>query len=70
MDEKGKMIEALSKYPDMVIKTALLYAMNLYDYGVDVTTKWETATQQAASLYSARQKGYYEALEEIKSQKG
>lgn len=65
MDEKAKMIETLSKYPDMVIKTALAYAINMYDYGVDVTTKWETATQQVDALYRARQKGYYDALEKI-----
>lgn len=63
-DDKSKMlIEELSKMPPMVIATAYLHAINYTLYGVDVTEKWITATQNASILEKAYRKGYYDALQ-------
>ena len=62
--ESKQLIEELSKMPPMVIATAYLHAINYTLYGVDVTEKWETATQNANALERAYRKGYYDALQE------
>ena len=54
------LIDELSKMPPMVIATAYLHAMNYVNYGVDVTEKWLTATQQASALEKAYRDGFYE----------
>lgn len=61
--ESEQLIEELSKMPPMVIATAYLHAINYTLYGVDVTEKWLTATQQAFALESAHRKGYYDAMQ-------
>lgn len=61
--ESEQLIEELSKMPPMVIATAYLHAINYTLYGVDVTEKWVTATQNASALEKAYQKGYYEAMQ-------
>jgi hypothetical protein len=38
-------------------KYALLYAQNIMKYGVDISEKWETATQNAAALNVAYLRG-------------
>ena len=58
-----QLIDELSKMPPMVIATAYLYAINYTLYGEDVTEKWLTATQNAAALERAYQKGWYDALQ-------
>lgn len=57
------LIDELSKMPPMVIATAYLHAMNYVNYGVDVTEKWLTATQNASALEKAYKKGYFDALQ-------
>ena len=61
--ESKMLIDKLSKMPPMVIATAYLHAINYTLYGVDVTEKWLTATQNASELEKAYQKGYYDALQ-------
>ena len=60
--ESKQLIDELSKMPPMVIATAYLHAINYTLYGVDVTDKWVTATQNASALEKAYQEGYYEGL--------
>lgn len=63
-DYKSKeLLEELSKMPPMVISIAYLHAINYTLYGVDVTEKWVTATQQASCLEQAYRKGYYDAMQ-------
>lgn len=64
--ECEQLIDELSKMPPKVIATAYLHAINYTLYGVDVTEKWETATQNAAALDIAYRKGYYDALQRLK----
>lgn len=42
---------------DMVTQLAMMYAKNLYVYGVDVTKVWETATSQSMALEQAYLRG-------------
>lgn len=66
MDDKSKLlIDELSKMPPMVIATAYLHAIGYTRYGVDVTEKWVTATQNVAVLEKAYNKGYYDALQRL-----
>lgn len=60
-----QLIDELSKMPPMVIATAYLHAINYTLYGEDVTEKWLTATQNAAALERAYQKGWYDALQSL-----
>ena len=64
--ENKQLIDELSKMPPMVIATAYLHAINYTLYGVDVTEKWLTATQNAYALEKAYKKGYYDALQKQK----
>ena len=59
--ENKQLINELSKMPPMVIATAYLHAINYTRYGVDVTEKWTTATQNASALEKAYGNGYYDA---------
>ena len=61
--QSKQLIEELSKMPPMVIATAYLHAINYTRYGIDVTEKWITATQQASALAKARNQGYYDAMQ-------
>lgn len=61
--ETKQLIDELSKMPPMVIATAYLHAVNYTLYGIDVTEKWITATQNASVLEKAYRKGYYDALQ-------
>lgn len=61
--ERKRLIDELSKMPPMVIATAYLHALNYTLYGVDVTEKWLTATQNAAALDRAYHEGYSDALQ-------
>lgn len=64
--EKKVLIDELSKMPHRVISIAYLHALNYTTYGVDVTEKWLTATQQANALERSYRKGYYDALQSAK----
>lgn len=61
--EKKVLIEELSKMPYRVISLAYLHALNYTTYGVDVTEKWITATQQADALARSYRAGYHDALQ-------
>lgn len=61
--ESKQIIDKLSKMPPIVIATAYLQAVNLVEYGEDVTEKWTTAVQNTTALEKAYQKGYYDALQ-------
>lgn len=61
--ETKRLIDELSKMPPMVIATAYLHAINYTLYGLDVTEKWVTATQNACALEIAYRKGYHDALQ-------
>jgi len=65
MQTKEKLIELLSKEDTMVLSQAYLYAKNLTNYGVDITEKWVTATQNARALERAYREGYYDALQRL-----
>ena len=66
MDNKSKLlINELSKMSPMVIATAYIHAISYTRYGVDVTEKWVTATQNVAVLEKAYNKGYYDALQRL-----
>ena len=62
MQTKEKLIELLSQEDTMVLSQAYLYAKKLTDYGVDISNKWVTVTQNASALEKAYSKGYYDAL--------
>lgn len=61
-----ELIEKMSKMPPMVIETAYLHALNYTMYGVSVTEKWLTATQNAYNLEEAYRKGYDDAMQRQK----
>ena len=63
-----QLLDELSKMSPMVISTAYLYAINYITYGVDVTEKWLTATENAANIERAYKDGYYDALKRPKSE--
>lgn len=60
---KEKLIELLSQEDTIVLNQAYLYARSLTNYGVDITEKWVTATQNARALERAYREGYYDALQ-------
>lgn len=66
MTSTEQLIDELSKMPSMVIATAYLHAINYTKYGVDVTEKWLTATQNASALEKAYRDGYYDAMGSFK----
>ena len=60
---KDKLLEVMRQFDDMTLSIAFVYAKNLTLYGVKVTEKWVTATQNASALEKAYRKGYYDALQ-------
>lgn len=68
--EKINLMMLLAKEDTYVLSQAYLYAVNLARYGVVVTEKWETATQQSANLQRAYIRGRYDELQIIKEQIG
>ena len=65
-DKTKQLLDELSKMSPMVVSLAYIYAVNTIKYGVDVTEKWLTATENAVALERAYNKGYYEALQRLK----
>jgi len=60
------LMHKLSEMPSVVVETAYLYAVNYIAYGEDVTKDWLTAIQQTQALEKAYQKGYYDAMKDMK----
>lgn len=65
MQTKEKLIKLLSQEDTIVLNQAYLYVKNLTNYGVDITEKWVTATQNARALERAYREGYYDALQSV-----
>ena len=61
-EDKEKILEAMSQFDKQTLAVAYAYASKLVYYGVDVTEKWETATQQSAYIERAYTEGYAEAM--------
>jgi len=55
--EKAAILKLLVNEDINVLKQAYAYAKNLELYGVDVSEKWETVTEQCRALQSAYLKG-------------
>ena len=62
--EKQRIIDALLQYDVQILEIALMYAVNLYNYGIDVTEKWETATRQVYALENAYRKAFADCDEQ------
>ena len=58
--EKGRIISTLMKHDEPVLSLAMLYASSIHGFDVDITQKWDTATQQAEALYKAYNRGFAE----------
>lgn len=57
---KKMLLEAMKQFDEQTLSVAYMYAKNLVSYGVDVTEKWLTATEQSANLGKAYREGYYD----------
>ena len=69
-DLRKAVIERLADYPTEVLNFALVYADRLITYGVDVTEKWETLTEQVAACDKAFIAGKMSAIRgQIESKK-
>ncbi len=55
----------MQRFDEQTMATAFAYAHYHRVYGIDVTEKWNTATQQSANLEQAYRKGYYDAVERM-----
>lgn len=58
------LIDELLKQPDRVLATALVYAKNLVETGVDVAHVWSTAVQQNNAIEVAYTHGYWDGTRE------
>ena len=67
---KQALIDLLKDMPIQTLQIAYLYAKNYSEYGEDVTRTWVTATENSSALEKAYRKGYYDALREVKDDKG
>ena len=57
--------EDMQQFEETTLTVAFAYARYLTMYGVNVTAKWNTATEQSAKLEQAYRKGYYDATEKM-----
>lgn len=48
-----------------IFKYALLYAQHVMKYGIDISEKWETTTQNAAALNEAYMRGRQDEREKF-----
>lgn len=63
-DEKlQELVKHLKEYPDHVISMAFAYADCLAKYGVDVSVKWKTVTEQRDALNMAYTQGRIDEAE-------
>lgn len=63
--QKETLLKLLVQENTQVLSLAYIYAKQMSEHGIDVTQKWETATQQAAALYRAECDGYVRAKREF-----
>ena len=63
--KKQALLEMLAEQDIQTLALAFSYAQNMQLYGVDVTLKLETATQNEEALTRAYQRGYYDAMQRI-----
>ena len=66
--KRDALLEELAKEDLQVLALAYVYAKNLQLYGEDVTKAISTATQNAAILEKAYNKGYYDAMNRMSAQ--
>lgn len=62
--QKAKLLQLMTTKSDIVLSQAFLYAENYCRYGVDVTQKWSTATEQSAILHRAYIDGFNDAMKQ------
>ena len=62
------LLEQLAKEDLQVLALAFTYAKNLQLYGEDVTKAITTATQNAAMLEKAYNRGYYDAMNRMSAE--
>lgn len=63
---KQVLLDYLANESIEVIQTAYIYAKCYCKYGVNVTEKWQTATEQAFNLQRAYQDAYKDAFDDAK----
>ena len=59
--QRDVLLKELETAPDDVLALAYLHSLNYTMFGVDITEKWETATQNMAQMQKAYEKGYRDA---------
>ena len=55
----------MQQFDERTMAIAFAYAHYMTMLGVNVTEKWDTATEQSANLEQAYRKGYYDATEKM-----
>lgn len=63
--QRDAVLEELNKQPTDILCLALVYVLNIKNYGVDVTVAWDTATQNCAALEKAYIKGVTDTKDEM-----
>ena len=63
--KRDAVLEELNKQPTDILCLALVYALNIKNYGIDVTVAWDTATQNCTALERAYIKGVTDTKEEM-----
>ena len=63
--DKENLLERLAKEDLQVLVLAYVYAKNLCMYGEDVTKAIQSATENAAMLSKAYQRGYWDAMNKM-----
>ena len=66
MTNKEYLLSQLAKEDEQLLSLAYLYAVQYKKFGVDVTEKWTTATEQTKNLYDAYERVQIDALNSIK----
>lgn len=61
-DKSKQLIDELARMSPEIVELAYLNAINYTLYGIDITEKMETASQNAAALEKAYHEGYNSAL--------
>ena len=63
--EREAILKAFADMDTQKLALAFVYAQYYVDTGVDITIKWQTATEQSYALEKAYHKGYCDAMERI-----
>lgn len=61
--DKERLLALLAEEDEFVLAQAYIYAKNLHTFGINVSEKWETVTQQSEALNRAYLQGRYEEHE-------